>query len=115
MPSLGDDRRDDLRGVLGEAGEVDGREPEGDPAALEPGDVEQVVDEPLHVQELAVEDRVDLGPGGRVAADEGGAVGHGRQGVAELVGEHRQVFVLAAVGLAEPGLGLLQRGHDRSG
>jgi hypothetical protein len=73
------------------------------------GDVEQVVDQPRHVRDLAI-DHVAGPRHGRLrrpepAQDVDGVADRG-EGVAQLVGEDGQKFVLAPVGLAERLLGL---------
>ena len=92
--------------------DVNRLEPKLDTAARDAGQIEQILDQPHHVRHLAP-DEVDgvlpfLGTGAFML-QQAQRIGNGRQGVAQLVGERRQEFVLA------PGvkLQLLLRSADR--
>jgi hypothetical protein len=89
-------RRDDA--------EVDGLAAEPEPALGDARDVEQVVDQPHELADLAVDDvaapRDDRGVLG-LRAHELDDVADRGQRVAQLVREHRQEVVLAAVGVAQ--------------
>ena len=73
-----------------------------DLAAIDAGDVEQVVDHVGQVLDLPRDDLLRPRDGLRVGVGperEPGGVADGGEGIPQLVGEHREEFVLAAVGL----------------
>ena len=93
-----------LDGLLDDLAEIEQRPLDLDLAARDAGDVEQIVDEASEVPALAFDD-VDAPGGvahlaGRLAEDGDGVADRGER-IAELVGQHRQELVLAAIGLAE--------------
>jgi hypothetical protein len=91
-----------------ELAELDPLALELDLAARDPRDVEQVVDQPRHVRDLALDDRarVDrlLAVRLDVIEDEQAAADRA-EWVAQLVREHREEIVLAAARLAQRLLG----------
>ena len=100
------ERADGLDGTADDRREVERLLPEADLPPGDAGDVQQVVDQPGEVLHLPLDDllrpfevllRLQL-------AEELGGVVDGRQRVPQLVGEHRQELVLAAVGLQPLGL-----------
>ncbi len=73
-----------------------------DLAGHDAADVEQIVDEPLEVSGLPVDDarrELELRRGALRGTDDRGGIGHGRERVAQLVPQHRQELVLGAVRL----------------
>ena len=112
MPPLLEQRLRRLDRLRHHARELERLLGEGDLAARHPRDVEQIVDEPHEVLGLA-QDHLPLVRRRHVAAQlhELGGGEDGRQRVAELVRQQRQEFVLAAIGLAQRGLRLLEARH----
>ena len=85
-------------------GELDRLLAELDLAPGDPRDVQQVVDEPGEVPAPAARSPPGSTPGRASEVDRSGrldGVADRRQRVAQLVGEHRQELVLAAVGLGQ--------------
>ena len=99
-----DQRLAHLDGVADDASEIDALPAQLHPVVGDAADVEQVVHEPRHQHDLplhhvrgAVDDRILLAS----ALHQRNGVSHRRQRIPELVGEGRQEFVLAAVGIAQ--------------
>ena len=111
LPLL-DERADGLDGTADDRREVERLLAELDLAPRDAGDVQQVVDQPGQVPDLPLDDL--LGPFELLLrlqlAEELDGVADRRQRVPQLVGEHRQELVLAAVGLQPLGLDELLRG-----
>src|SRR5262249_42746779 len=96
-----------LQGVVGGGGQVQALPGQVDLARGDARHVHEVVDQPRQVVDLAVQHGEGLGGGGGVAeaqAEDLHGVADGGQGVAQLVGEHGEEVVLAAVGVLEGGL-----------
>ena len=102
-----------LDGVGDDVGEQHAGAPELHLVPADPGDVEQVVDEPDHVPELPLHHVAGLGDGVGVARRQPHhlqAVADRGERVAQLVGEQREELVLPPVGLLQRLLGPLPVG-----
>ena len=91
--------------------DVDALLPQRQLVGRDAADVEQIVDQPHHMLQLAGDDLVGLGPGrGRQAVmlQNLDARADGRQRIAQLVGKRGQEFVLAPIGFAQPFLATLE-------
>jgi hypothetical protein len=108
MTSALDRRARGFDGVAQRRAEVEGRAPELDLATRYPRDLHQVVDEPDHVTELPFHHVVQPARGAgvrRLRAEDADRVADRREGVSELVREHREEFVLPPVRIAQRRLG----------
>ena len=68
-------------------------------------DIEQVIDEPGHVPDLPFDHPLGPGHGGIIdvlPANDVECIEDGSQGIAQLMGQHRQEFVLAPVRFGQP-------------
>jgi hypothetical protein len=104
MPPRRDELLDALRRLVHHARQVDQLLAESHLPAADARDVEEVVHEPRHVPHLATRRRERALADTWVRAivlEEAHGVRHRREGVPQLVREHREELVLAAVGLAQ--------------
>ncbi len=104
MAPLLHQRPDALGGPLGQGRQVDPLGAEPDLAVRQPGDVQQVVDQPRHVPDLPLDHVAGELDQRRVVGrlpQDVDRVEHRGQGVAQLVGEHGEELILAAVGVGQ--------------
>ena len=104
MAPLLHQRPDALGGPLGQGRQLDPLGAEPDLAVRQPGDVQQVVDQPGHVPDLPLDHVAGELDEGRVVGrlpQDVDRVEHRGQGVAQLVGEHGEELILAAVGVGQ--------------
>ena len=91
--------------------------PEVDLALADPGDVEQVVHQPGHLLDLMLDHSrgpLELGIGRALDAEDLHGIADGGERAAQLVAQHREELILAAVGFLERAVqpGIL---HDHGG
>jgi hypothetical protein len=103
-----------IDGVLHDPAEVAHRSPQLNLVAGHPGRVEQVVDEPDQLLELAARDVDGLRVGLRAVLDQIEGEADGRQGIAQLVRERGEKLALVLIDLAERRLDAERLEHARA-
>ncbi|MDQ3367216.1 MAG: hypothetical protein M3680_17470 [Myxococcota bacterium] len=103
-----EERARDLERGVDDVGDLDVLLDELDPAARDPRDVQEIVDEPGQVLDLTLEELLLLGLHAAELHDLERHE-HRRERIAQLVAEHREELVLRARGLGEAHVGLAQR------
>ncbi len=101
--SFCDERSHRFDGLLQDRAGIDELPFQADLPAGDPGDVEQVIDQPGELPRLTVDDvlrEIDVLEVARHLEDRDG-VADRSEGIAQFVGEHREELILAAVCLAE--------------
>ena len=101
-------RADHLDRLLDDGGEQHGLSPEGDLAVRDTRDVEQVVHQAGEVAHLSVRHVHEVLAVGHVELEQVERGAQRGEGIAELVGQHREELVLATIGIGELGRALFE-------